>query len=351
MDLKYFKDNAIKILLLTTFINNWSLGAIQPNVKAQINQNFLSLEREFIAQNSLSLEQAIAKEINHARTDPQDYADWLEDLKQYYDGVWLKLPGEQPIRTNKGLKALEDAIAYLEQLKPLPALDLSIQLTSIAHEQLPQIKASDALEAGNLSYGRATAEGIVMQLVIGDGFISNKSANLFNPNWRETGVACQNDSRSENICLINYGESVAQANINNTSENNIVNSDSLQTKKPASEILTPPDESSLLLEKIERGILEQGDRVIPNDGSLYDSYPLEGKAGDSFIISVESEEFDTFLAVMDAKGTILEQNDDASDRNSNSRLKVRLPKTGTYNVIVNAYDKGGRGKYVLTVRR
>ncbi len=47
----------------------------------------------------------------------------------------------------------------------------------------------------------------------------------------------------------------------------------------------------------------------------------------------------------------VEQNDDIDEENSNSRIQVTIPEDGVYNVIVNAYDKGGTGEYVLTVRR
>ena len=57
------------------------------------------------------------------------------------------------------------------------------------------------------------------------------------------------------------------------------------------------------------------------------------------------------MALVDAKGNIIEQNDDIDEENSNSRIKVTIPEDGTYNVIVNAYDEGGTGEYVLTVRR
>ncbi|BAU66609.1 hypothetical membrane protein [Stanieria sp. NIES-3757] len=372
-EMKYFKDYALKILLFTILIQSLSIAVFKPTVQAQsLPKKYLSLVEELIAQNSLSsnrlmLEQAIAKEINRARTDPDGYADWLKDLKQYYDGVWLKLPGEKPIRTNKGLQALEDAVDFLQELDPLPPLTLSTELTTVMQEKLQAIEAGNQFETGNVSYGRTTAEGIVMQLVIGDGFINgSNSQNIFNPDWKETGIACQADSRYDNVCLVGYEEDISEQAVDNSSETNLENSSatanseqlesktstlSTETEQPSSEISTDPNDSSLLLEKIEQGSLEEGDTVIPNDGSLYDSYPLEGKAGDSFIISVESEEFDTFLAIMDGEGNILEQNDDVSDRNSNSRLKVTLPKAGVYNVIVNAYDKGGRGKYVLTIRR
>ncbi|AFZ35042.1 peptidase domain protein [Stanieria cyanosphaera PCC 7437] len=349
--MKYFKDNALKILLLTILIQGLSIEVFNSTVQAQsLPKKYLSLV-ELIAQNSLArsgLEQAIAEEINRARTDPQEYADWLEDLKQYYDGVWLKLPGEKPIRTNNGLQALEDAVEFLNELDPLPPLTLSTELTAVAEKKLQEVEASNQFAVGNVSYGRTTAEGIVMQIVIGDGFINGSDSHyLFNPDWQNTGIACQADSRYDNVCLISYGENASETDL----ANNSATANSEQLESETSTISTNSDDNSLLLEKIEQGSLEKGDTVIPNDGSLYDSYPLEGQAGDSFIISVESEEFDTFLAIMDAEGNILEQNDDVSDRNSNSRLKVTLPEAGVYNIIVNAYDKGGQGKYVLTVRR
>ena len=134
-----------------------------------------------------------------------------------------------------------------------------------------------------------------------------------------------------------------------------VESNSQITPTPESEISVTPEpvtnSDSQLLETIEKGTLEEGDDVIPNDGSFYDSYPLDGSAGDSFTIILESQDFDTFLAIMDREGNIIEQNDDINEEDSNSRLKITLPDNGSYSVIVNAYDQGGKGSYVLTVRR
>jgi len=106
-----------------------------------------------------------------------------------------------------------------------------------------------------------------------------------------------------------------------------------------------------LLEKVERGSLENGDRIIEEDGSLYDFYPLEGKAGESFNIYLESDDFDAFVALVDSKGNTIKENDDISESDSNSRIRVTLPEDGTYNVIVNTYDEKGTGRYVLTVSR
>ena len=382
-----------------------------------------------------SLEPEILAEINRARTNPQGYAAWLEEQKQYYNGVLLKLPGEKTVRTNKGLRALVEAIDFLEQQESLPNLTISEQLTATATSQLTQIAAPQAgKNFKNISYGKVTASGIVMHLVVDDGFPDRRHrASIFNPNFSLAGIICQEDELYDNVCAIAYeqdstselditAETLPQApqsdsspdvKITSESTNTVVStahnsqdknkSDPENNDLPAvpelevPNLAAPPEpkveseavnednnssavavtyledkpESTLenvpqsdseilfdntpltanLLEKTKRGALEEGDDTIPNDGSFYDSYPLEGNAGDSFIITLESQEFDTFIAIMDSEGNILDQNDDINDNNSNSRLRVTLPDDGVYNIIVNAYDKGGQGRYTLTVRR
>ena len=348
--------------------------------------------RELIAQNAASttkinyvaLREEILAEINRVRTSPQAYADWLEDKKQYFEGTLLKLPGEKPIRTNKGKAALEEAIAWLNDLEPLPKLSSSAELVEIAREQIKNINSAQNsinLQEHTISYGKYTPEGIVMQLIVDDGNPNRLNRQrILNTNIQLTGIACEAHEQYNNICAIAYeGDSLGNIAENpNMQEESIPSSPEsvnpaetelvvntkearLSEKTAINEEENPPlppsptserrNNSSLLIQKIQKGKLEEGDTVIPNDGSFYDSYPLQGKEGDSFFISVESQDFDTFLAVMDAEGNIIEQNDDIDENNSNSRLKVTLPRNGVYNVIVNAYDEGGQGDYLLTVRR
>jgi hypothetical protein len=66
------------------------------------------------------LEHAVVSEINKARTAPKDYASLLEEYKKYYDKKLLKLPGETPILTKEGGRAVVEAIRYLRSIKPLP---------------------------------------------------------------------------------------------------------------------------------------------------------------------------------------------------------------------------------------
>ncbi len=99
----------------------------------------------------------------------------------------------------------------------------------------------------------------------------------------------------------------------------------------------------------EQGALRQGDPMLPEDGSLYHEYEFEGRAGQSVTINLESSEFDTYLFLFDNEGTLIDANDDISPGNTNSRLSLQLPYTGSYLVIVNSYDNTGRGRYRLTV--
>ncbi|HBB35334.1 MAG TPA: serine protease [Cyanobacteria bacterium UBA8803] len=100
----------------------------------------------------------------------------------------------------------------------------------------------------------------------------------------------------------------------------------------------------------QEGILGPGASVLPSDGSLFKVHTFEGRAGQSLTINLASPDFDTYLVVLDSYGQIVGENDDTSETNSNSVLTLTLPRTGVYRIIVNAYNQGGRGRYLLTVR-
>ena len=102
-------------------------------------------------------------------------------------------------------------------------------------------------------------------------------------------------------------------------------------------------------------ILQESGTLSPtsprlSDNSPYQEYRLNGRAGQRIEITLESSEFDPYLMVADPQDEKLADADDISDTNQNAALVVQLPSTGTYRVIVNAYDPQGRGQYQLTVR-
>ena len=95
--------------------------------------------------------------------------------------------------------------------------------------------------------------------------------------------------------------------------------------------------------------MEDGDNKLPQDGSFYDEYHFQGNAGQSVTIDLESSDFDTFLVVLDANNRTIQENDDLTEGNTNSRINITLNQSGTYKVIVNSYDAKGNGSYTLSI--
>ncbi|MEO1397066.1 MAG: CHAT domain-containing protein [Cyanobacteria bacterium J06634_5] len=98
-----------------------------------------------------------------------------------------------------------------------------------------------------------------------------------------------------------------------------------------------------------RGLLTEGDAKF-EDGSRYDSHIISGKAGEMLTITLESRDFDPVLVLNTLSGDFIGSNDD-SDEDSTAKLTIRLPFTGEYQILVNAYSAIGRGRYQLTFAR
>ena len=102
----------------------------------------------------------------------------------------------------------------------------------------------------------------------------------------------------------------------------------------------PPAASrTLRLNQIEQGDLRQGDRV---------AYSFQGNAGQDVVITLDSSQFDTYLYLYDSNGRLVAENDDADG--TNSRLSLRLPTSGTYQVQVRGFSEAAAGHYALLVR-
>lgn len=97
------------------------------------------------------------------------------------------------------------------------------------------------------------------------------------------------------------------------------------------------------------GSLNGGSPTL-QDGSFYQEHSFEGEAGQTLTISLESNEFDTYLILLGPNDQLLAENDDASSGTRNSTLTITLPVSGTYRVIANAYEPSTQGRYLLTVR-
>ena len=88
---------------------------------------------------------------------------------------------------------------------------------------------------------------------------------------------------------------------------------------------------------------------LQSDGSLYHEHTFNGTAGQTITVMMESGDFDPYLILVGPDGTELIQNDDMSATIRNSALTIKLPTTGIYTVVANAYDGSGFGQYQVTI--
>ncbi len=299
------------------------------------------------------LEEEIIGEINRIRISPAAYADELEALIKYYDGNLLKLPGEIPIKTEQGMEGLRDTITILRTLDPLSSLESNEGLTKVAQdlqtidsgfsegfdrEELAKIYnnygGGFSVVSQNISHG-VSPQGIVIQLILNNTV--NQPINLINfldPILGVIGVSCQKDSDVQNSCTMAYADRY-----------NTIG------KKIPETIYLPEAITRKTPEIRKEGFLESGDLVVISDESFYDYYPVEGKANQSFTITLESQDFDPYLAIVDSNLEVIQEHDDISQTNKNSEIDFVLPADGVYLIIVNSHKPQETGKYILSIKR
>lgn len=97
------------------------------------------------------------------------------------------------------------------------------------------------------------------------------------------------------------------------------------------------------------GVLEEGDRVIPDDGSWADDYDVEAQAGWVITATLVSDDFDPYLWILTSDRDHAQQL--ASQPGTHTlTLAYTVPETGTYIVRANSNVGGEQGAYVLEVR-
>ena len=91
-----------------------------------------------------------------------------------------------------------------------------------------------------------------------------------------------------------------------------------------------------------------------DDGSYYDLWAFDARAGETYEISLESDEFDCYVAVGTLTGDqldVIDTNDDAEEGNLNSLLRITATQNGRLVIRANSLSAGETGAYTLTVRR
>ncbi len=172
------------------------------------------------------LEREVVDELNFARMQPSEYADYLISYSKLFVGRELREYGEVTVLTREGISAVNEAIRFLRNQKSLPYLIASEGMSKAAGDMVRmQGKTSQIGHKGrdgstfadrvsrygtwegscseNIDYGNNTARRIVMALIIDDG-VSNRGhrKSLFNPGLKRVGVACGYHQRFQYMCVI-----------------------------------------------------------------------------------------------------------------------------------------------------
>lgn len=107
-------------------------------------------------------------------------------------------------------------------------------------------------------------------------------------------------------------------------------------------------QGTIAIGETARGELTSSDPTL-GDGSHYDVWRFEGTAGRRVVVTLRSDDFDAFLAVGgsvagDCEGCAV---DDDGAGDTDSRVRVTILRSGTYEIRANSLSGGETGAYTL----
>jgi uncharacterized protein YkwD len=163
------------------------------------------------------LDSGVLAELNLARTQPGAYARALEAAwRSRASGAY-----DDP-------SAFREAVAFLRRQRPLPPLHAApvLQGAALSHasvqgaqggfghvgpygeslgDRLRRHGAFSMLMAEDISYGYASPREVVLQLIVDAGVPSRgHRSNIFNPLFREAGVACAPHRVYGAMCVVDF---------------------------------------------------------------------------------------------------------------------------------------------------
>jgi len=177
----------------------------------------------------------VLDEVNLARTKPTEYANYVEEHKKNFKGFFVVvIDGRKNTRTVEGLKAVDEAIAFLKTAGPMPALSPSRALTLAARDHVKDLglrgttghigtdnsQPADrirrygtpkSVSGEDITFGSVSARSIVVQLIVDDGVAGrDHRKSLFEPDYRLAGIAIGPHKTYEQICVMDFADSVDQ---------------------------------------------------------------------------------------------------------------------------------------------
>ncbi|RYY23106.1 MAG: CAP domain-containing protein [Sphingomonadales bacterium] len=176
-----------------------------------------------------ALEQQVLAEINFARTRPSAYAERLRVYRTYFKGRIVYYPGNpNGLRTTEGVKAVDEAIRFLDRQAPLEPIEASRLLARAAADHVTEqgprgatghLSANGANPrdrvqkrgGGNyvaevITYGPPSATEVVRQFIVDDDVPGRgHRKTLFAAEMRFAGVACGPHRVYRTMCVAELG--------------------------------------------------------------------------------------------------------------------------------------------------
>jgi uncharacterized protein YkwD len=174
------------------------------------------------------VEQSIINEMNRARSNPPAYRQVLLNWRSRFSGKKAKLSDRIFLITQEGTPAIDEAIQFLQKTRPVSTLKLSRGLTLAARDlvrdqgvrgttghqgsdgstpfqRMARYGKWQKIAGENIAYGSDTAQAVVRDLIIDDGVRDRgHRTNMFQPQFRLTGVACGYHRQYRVMCDIKY---------------------------------------------------------------------------------------------------------------------------------------------------
>jgi uncharacterized protein YkwD len=220
----------------TVMIILWLAGRIQPGLVYAENYHSAKPEWDRHVLNTAAnvnylspLEKEIIFEINKLRSNPAKYAnDYIAPLAKNYQRNMLYYPGDKPLQTREGARALNECVRELKKQQPLPLVypgkglsraaedhvkDQS-QTGRIGHNGSDRSNTKIRIErygqwkvriAENIAYGGITAQQIVIYLLIDDGVPDRGHRKTFlHPDFKQIGVATGNHPEYGTMSVMDF---------------------------------------------------------------------------------------------------------------------------------------------------
>jgi uncharacterized protein YkwD len=208
-------------------------------------------------------ERDLLNEINQARANPLLYATYLEKLKPQFTGKMYTPAGKDPLTTEEGWNAVDEAIRFLKALKPLPPLIASngLSLAALTHVKDQGSSGGTGHRGGNsnmiedrvkpygqwsgaigenICYGNDSARERLMTWLIDDGFPSRgHRRRLLGTEYQLAGISCGSHPQYNAMCVLTLAGGFNEFNPG-TSPAKTVSAPPRTTTTPAKTTATTP---------------------------------------------------------------------------------------------------------------